>query len=272
LICGGAAQAQPDESAHTVWAANLSIGAAQSAELILDNASCPKSALVNVITTDSQGSTTQEVVHVGQGGIALYDVSAPVGTDDRRHFGIEVQAEPGRCLSRLQAALAIIDDVDGTTADVLHAPSHPAPIGKTGGPITDNRPINNIDVPATRIGGRQTAEFSFWNRCPVEVSVVLQLSGTGDEEEVGGIFVLDIGASEFGQLNVAGPDYQRSIVIRGFGNFVVKDRQPHTDECPPGHGLFTGNLSIVDEQGNADQASGLPTGKRQHKPVNSSSN
>jgi hypothetical protein len=40
-----------------------------------------------------------------------------------------------------------------------------------------------------------------------------------------------------------------------------------TDPCPPGQRLVAASESLVNPDGGTASASGLPTGKRQHKPV-----
>ena len=261
------AQAQAtDASDYMVWRANFGIAATESAELIIDNSGCADAATVTVGTTDSQGLVTHEVVHVAQNSGAVYPVPLPAAAADRSALGIEVWVKPGPCVRVMDAALAVIGD-NRSTAVIRHTPEWSTfNDHDPGGSATAEGQNNFIHLPPTRIGPGQSAEFAFWNNCPAAVSAELRLRniGTGAEE----VLTADLEPSEFKQLALAVLNHETAVHLVGFGTFVVKDRQSDLDPCPRGLGLFTGTLSLTDEAGNTTSASGLPTGKRQHKPVN----
>jgi hypothetical protein len=247
------------------WQTSFGIGANQRAELVFDNGLCTGPALISVVTTDQQGTTVvHEIIHVEQSGGAVYPI--PASAEERTYFGLAVDVEPETCSKALQTALAIINS-DNSTATVNHRSIwsdhnlHDPGIAASAVGV-DRR----ILIAPGRVGPGQSAEFDFWNQCPYEVSVQLRVSDirTGVER----VLSLDVEPSQIGHLGVAVAGAEQAVVMRGFGTFVVKKRPSSvSSHCPPGQDLFKLGWSLVDEQGNT-VVRGLPTGKRQHKPVN----
>lgn len=268
MMFGAVAQTQDS----WVWRQNIEIGPLQSAELILASGGCNEPFTVAVETTDQDGLVVHELVQVTQQSAGVvYPLPESYGLAERSRFGIRLEVEPGPCAHALQAALVIVNE-DETTAAVSRIPKH-APEGSDfnanapGISADEGGPTNYINVHSTRIGPGQLAEFAFWSNCPEEISVALELRTIGTEEEEVIPLKIDVAPLAFAQASVAVPAGRQSVSLVGFGSFSVKDRPADGNPCPPGLGALTGILSLVDDQGNTTHTSGLPTGKRQHKPV-----
>jgi|GEM_PF-5636016 len=250
---------------------NFGVGPAQHAELALDNRNCKQDVVATVTTTDGKGLIAQELVHVVQGGAAVYTLpmleSRYPEQEGRQQYSVVIHFAPGPCVSGLEGTLSLVTG-DGSTVAMHHIPAHTPEwtnqsAHNPGTTILKGDMNDYVHIPPVRVGPRQAAEFVFWNQCNDNIALQLNLDDvqSGESQSVN----LDIPASAFQLFTIPVPEEGPAVTIRGFGAFAVNN--PDAAPCPPGGSPLNGTLSIVNPTGETTVIiQGLPTGKRRHKP------
>jgi hypothetical protein len=257
LVCGNAAAHE-----FLVWSQVFGTGASQSAELLIDNTDCSELVTVTVTTTDSSGSIAHELAHVVQQGAVIVPLPESSAPADRTGRGLEVSVEPESCAGLTYASLAIVNG-DGATAG-MHYGAEWTDYNTHDPGITATEVAQNIriHIAPTRVGLGQTAEVLFHNTCPEDIVVMLDVTdlSTGVSHPVD----LKVAPWKTGVLPLASVANGLPTYFKAEG--YVRDAEKEANPCPSAFGAVVGTLELVDAQGNT-AATGLPTGKRQHKPV-----
>lgn len=239
------------------WQATVGVGSAQSAELILDNTRCEAYASGDIYINEDQGLGQRIPFWLAPGTSLVVPVAGPSipGVGLRRLLAVRVHLAPGPCgvVGRFRASGVVVNP-DQTTDGVFLMLS-PLPAGEHR--LT-------FEPAATRLGPGQNLEYAVWNGCPIPIVVELETADllTGDVEKS----TLQVDPLRIGAVTpIIGDSSQVRVV--GFGTFSVRRGDASANApCPPGHGVVAITPSLVNADGTT-QASGLPTGKRQHHPV-----
>jgi hypothetical protein len=245
------------------------VGAAQDLVLALDNSECAGPLEVDVSTYEGRGLIGHELLHVVQGGGALYTVPLPPAIERHRAIGIELAVEPGPCAATLLAGFSLLEGDGATAASGLipnYTPEWTNPNASDPGRTSAEGGMNShLHIPPTRIGPGETVVFSFWNTCARSGTYAMRIKHlqVRDFSDT----LLELPAYGIKQVSLSVGHDEPAMLIRGFGTFMVRRNSAGTDPCPPGEGPINGFMTLENAHGKTSAASGLPTGKRRHKPV-----
>jgi len=254
-----------------LWVPTFGVGPAQHAELALDNRNCEQDVVATVTTTDGKGLIAQELVHVVQGGAAVYPLptleSRYPEQEGRQQYGVAIQFAPGPCVGSLEGSLSLVTG-DGSTVAMHRIPAHTPEWTNQSANDSETTILNGgmndyVHIPPVRVGPRQAAEFVFWNQCNENIALQLNLEDvqSGESQSVN----LYIPASTFELFTIPVPEEGPAVTIRGSGAFAVNN--PDAAPCPSGGSPLNGTFSIVNPNGDTTVIiQTLPTGKRMHKP------
>jgi len=272
LACSGNPQAMAYEierSGPFVVRQTFDVGAAQDLVLALDNSDCARPLEVEVSTYEGRGLIGHELLHLVQGGGALYTVPLPPSIAGHRAIGIELALEPGPCADTFLAGFSLLEGDGATTASGRipnHTPEWSNPnAGDPGRDPAEGGMNTDLHIPPTRIGPGENVVFSFWNTCARSGTYAMRIKSlqVRDFSET----TLELPAYGIKQVSLSVGHDEPAMLIRGFGTFTVRGNSAATDPCPPGQDPISGFMTLQNERGETAAASGLPTGKRQHKPV-----
>jgi hypothetical protein len=272
LACSGnhlAVAYEIEPSGPIVVRQTFSVGVAQDLVLALDNSECARPLEVEVSTYEGGGLIGHELLHVVQGGGALYTVPLPPAIEGHRAIGIELAAEPSPCAGTFVAGFSLLEDDGATAASGLipnHTPQWSNPNASDPGSAPAEGGMNSrLHIPPTRIGPGENVVFSFWNTCARSGTYAMRIKNlqVRDFSET----ILKLPAYGIKQVSLSVGHDEPAMLIRGFGTFAVRRNSTETDPCPPGEGPINGFMTLENAHGKTAAASGLPTGKRQHKPL-----
>jgi hypothetical protein len=245
------------------------IGAAQDLVLALDNSECARSLEVGVSTYEGRGLIGHELLHVVQGGGALYTVPLPPAIEGLRAIGIELAVEAGPCAGTFLAGFSLLAGDGATAASGLipnHTPEWSNPNASDPGRAPAGGGMNShLHIPPTRIGPGENVVFSFWNTCARSGTYAMRIKNlqVRDFSDT----IVELPAYGIKQVSLSVGHDEPAMLIRGFGTFTLPRNTAGMDSCPPGPGPINGFMTLENARGETAAASGLPTGKRQHKPV-----
>jgi len=272
LACLGSHQAvayEIERSGPVVVRQTFDVGAAQDLVLALDNSDCARPLGVEVSTYEGRGLIGHELLHLVQGGGALYPVPLPPVIEGHRAIGIELALEPGPCAGTFLAGFSLLEG-DGATAASGRIPNHTPEwsnpnASDPGRDPADGGMNTDLHIPPTRIGPGENVVFSFWNTCARSGTYAMRIKAllVRDISET----ILELPAHGIEQVSLSVGHDEPAMLIRGFGTFAVRRNSAETAPCPPGQGPISGFMTLENARGETAAASGLPTGKRQHKPV-----
>jgi hypothetical protein len=235
------------------------MGSHQFAEILLNNTGCDSYAQLAILTTDGADSH-EEARELPPWTFQILPFIEGESAGPNMHLFVRVTLSPGPCAApgSFQAVVAIVNP-DGSTAAQI------ALVGDPGDEAQDNAAGPPL---VRRIGPWQTAELTVWNGCPVAITARLETTNlsTGESD----VHEVDIEPFGIGVISPIKPSAGRSIVSgmdawewrKEIEDGTVSD----TDPCPPDRRLVVASESLVNADGGTASASGLPTGKRQHKP------
>jgi hypothetical protein len=272
LACSGIHQAVAHDievSGPFVVRQSFGVGADQDLVLALDNSECARSVEVDVATYEGRGLIGHEVLHVVQGGGALYKVPLLHTIERPGAIGIELAIEPGPCAATFIAGFSLLD-ADGATAASGRIPNYTPewtnPNASDPGRTSAEGDVSSrLHIPPTRIGPGEKVVFSFWNTCARSGTYAMRIKNlqVGDVSDT----ILELPAYGIKQVSLSAGQDEPAMLIRGFGTFTVRRDSADTDPCPPGEDSINGFMTLENVHGKTSAASGLPTGKRQHNPV-----